>query len=712
LSQALAAALEGSGYSVLYTRWTMASAKDSIIPEFTEKLDMTGARGRFDVQINEIRHARNGSKVLFRGIKTSSGNQTAKLKSLQGLNVWVLDEAEEMPDEKTFDVIDLSIRDKRRPNLVILCLNPVHKRHWIYRRFIEGKGIPDAGFSGVVGDTTYIHSDYRDNWANLPASYRDKATASKAGDPRQYKSIWLGAWMDEVQGALWDWGMIADHRIEPGEPLPDMVRVVVAIDPSVSSTGHQDEVGIVVVGKGTDGHFYVLGDVSGTLTPNEWAREALRAYDLHKADCIVGEVNNGGDLVEINLRTVRRDFRFIKVTASRGKITRAQPIASLYSEGLVHHIGRFMELESEMMSYTGNDGQPSPGRLDACFVAGTMITTSMGLIPIERVKAGDYVLTRAGYHRVLVSEKTRESAEVLTLTLSCGICLTCSLDHPIWVNQKGWTESCKIEPGQFVELDWLSASYLMESNTSDISLNLTQKKSISDQCHQGSSQEVSNSILRFGKRSTARYLKENWFTIKTAIRSITCLRTYAVYLEKSTQTFIESRMMKWLRGWITPGCTLQNGTEAKPELLGTQIMGAKHGLEEIESTKRSAIVAENCLSLFSRSADLHCRFAPASASIGITKETRDTLSTGRAKCAENSLRSGLTENSRHVLARVVLKSGAGMQDVYNLHVENQHEYYANGVLVHNCVWALSELSGVDQVASSASIQATAPNARR
>lgn len=364
LSTALAEAMRYPGYSVLFTRWTMASAKDSIIPEFAEKIELLGAQGEFTSTLQEISH-KGGSRILFRGIKTSSGNQTAKLKSLQGLNVWVLDEAEEMPDEKTFDVIDLSIRDKRRPNLIILCLNPVHKRHWIYRRFFEGKGIPDSGFNGIVDDCQYVHTTYRDNWTNLPASYRNKALASKRGDPRQYNSIWLGAWCDEVIGSLWDWGMISDHRADPEVPLPDMVRVVVAIDPSVSSTGHQDEVGIVVAGKGTDGQYYVLGDDSGTLTPNEWARAALRAYDRHKADCVIGETNNGGDLVEINLRTVRRDFRFLKVNASRGKITRAQPIASLYSEGRVHHVGRFPELESEMMSYTGDGGQASPGRLDA-----------------------------------------------------------------------------------------------------------------------------------------------------------------------------------------------------------------------------------------------------------------------------------------------------------------------------------------------------------
>lgn len=382
LASGLCSAMEGKGYQILFTRWTMASAKDSIIPEFAEKLDLLRSRNRFEVQAHEIKHKTSESRILFRGIKTSSGNQTAKLKSLQGLNVWVLDEAEEMPDERTFDTIDLSIRDKRRPNLIVLCLNPVHKRHWIYRRFFEGKGIPDAGFNGVVGDTTYIHADYRDNWRNLPESYRAKAVQSFRGDPRLYNAIWLGAWAEEVVGALWTWGMISDHRITLGDDgeatvkLPDLARVVVAVDPSVSSTGRQDEAGVVAAGKGIDGHFYVLGDDSGVLSPIDWARAAFRSHDRHQADAIVAEANQGGDLVEVNLRTVRRDFRFIKVHASRGKITRAEPIAALYSQGLVHHVGRFPELESEMMSYAGYDGQASPNRLDALVWALTELSAT------------------------------------------------------------------------------------------------------------------------------------------------------------------------------------------------------------------------------------------------------------------------------------------------------------------------------------------------
>jgi predicted phage terminase large subunit-like protein len=349
------------GMACLFTRWTMASAKDSIIPEFREKIDMLGVAQEYSVTANDITHA-SGSRIMFRGIKTSAGNQTAKLKSIQGLNVWVLDEAEEMPDEGTFDVIDLSIRDKRRRNLVILCLNPVHKRNWIYRRWFNDN-VPSE-FCGTIGDVTYIHTDYRHNMANLPESYKERIRQAKAGNPARFAHVWRGAWVNEVQGALWSYDMIADHRRDTSE-IPDMVRIVVAIDPSVSSTGRQDEVGIVVAGKGIDGHYYVLADYSGRLSPAEWAKVAINAYDVHRADAIVGETNQGGDLVAANIHNMRKTVKFIPVHASRGKITRAEPIATLYSQGLVHHVGRFPEQESELMSYAGYESQASPGRLDA-----------------------------------------------------------------------------------------------------------------------------------------------------------------------------------------------------------------------------------------------------------------------------------------------------------------------------------------------------------
>ena len=372
VSLALSLAIRDPGACCLFTRWTMASARDSIIPEFREKISLLGADAEYTVTANDITH-NSGSRIMFRGIKTSAGNQTAKLKSLQGLNIWVLDEAEEMPDEATFDTIDLSIRDSRRRNLVILCLNPVHKRHWIYRRWFDGR--VTAGFCGTQDDVSYIHTDYQDNLDNLPESYQDRIRAAKAGNPTRFDHIWRGAWVDEVQGALWSWDMIS--HVERAD-VPQLIRVVVAVDPNVTSGAGADECGIVVAGEGADHHYYVLADASARIGPAEWARVACQQYAVHEADHIVAESNNGGEMVQLTINGYNRSVPVHLVSASRGKMTRAEPVASLYSQGRVHHVGRFPELASEMMSYTGIPGQSSPNRLDAAVWA---ITDLMGTSP-------------------------------------------------------------------------------------------------------------------------------------------------------------------------------------------------------------------------------------------------------------------------------------------------------------------------------------------
>jgi phage terminase large subunit len=125
------------GIRVLFTRYTMVSAHLSIIPEFLEKIQLLGYENIFSVNKAEVVNLKNKSDILFRGIKTSAGNQTASLKSLQGISCWVLDEAEELIDEDIFDTIDLSIREKNIQNRIVLILNPVTKEHWIYNRFFQ-----------------------------------------------------------------------------------------------------------------------------------------------------------------------------------------------------------------------------------------------------------------------------------------------------------------------------------------------------------------------------------------------------------------------------------------------------------------------------------------------------------------------------------------------------------------------------------------------
>jgi predicted phage terminase large subunit-like protein len=165
--------------------------------------------------------------------------------------------------------------------------------------------------------------------------------------------------LTDTPGALWTHAMLESRR-----PAPDLTRVVVAIDPAVTSGESSDETGIVVAGIGVDGRGYVLADRSCRLSPDGWAQRAVQAFDDYKADAVIAEVNNGGDLVEQTIRTVRRTIPYRKVTASRGKQTRAQPVAALYEQGKVSHVEVFADLEEQLTSWTPESGT-SPDRLDA-----------------------------------------------------------------------------------------------------------------------------------------------------------------------------------------------------------------------------------------------------------------------------------------------------------------------------------------------------------
>ena len=195
-------------HKILFTRQTMTSAHLSIIPEFQEKIDLLELNGVFDVKRSEIVNTTSNSEIIFKGLKTSSGDQTASLKSLQGVTTWILDEAEELNDEKIFDKINLSIRQKGVQNRVILILNPSTKEHWIYKRFFEQSGVKE-GFTGVKGNVTYIHSTYLDNIDNLDESFLHEVARIKQHNPKKYKHVILGGWLDKAEGVVfnnWSFG--------------------------------------------------------------------------------------------------------------------------------------------------------------------------------------------------------------------------------------------------------------------------------------------------------------------------------------------------------------------------------------------------------------------------------------------------------------------------------------------------------------------------
>lgn len=192
---------------ILFTRYTLRSASISIIPEFLQKIELLGMQEDFYITKDEIINKKSGSRILFRGIKTSSGDQTANLKSLQGVTTWVLDEAEELTDEETFDKIDLSVRSRDTQNRVIMIMNPSTKEHWIYQRFFEAKGMQD-GKNIQKNDTTYIHTTYLDNKENLSNSYINQLENIRLRRPEKYKHQILGGWLDKAEGVVFsNWQM-------------------------------------------------------------------------------------------------------------------------------------------------------------------------------------------------------------------------------------------------------------------------------------------------------------------------------------------------------------------------------------------------------------------------------------------------------------------------------------------------------------------------
>ena len=189
------------GHTILFTRYTLASAYISIIPEFIDKLEQLDIFDDFYITKDEIKNKRSGSKIIFKGIKTSSGDQTANLKSLQGVTTFILDEAEELTSEDTFDKIDLSVRQQGSHNRVILILNPTSKEHWIYTRYFEDKGVQE-GSNTTKGNVTYIHTTYLDNKENLSESYLSQIENIKKRRPEKYKHQMLGGWLSAAEGVI------------------------------------------------------------------------------------------------------------------------------------------------------------------------------------------------------------------------------------------------------------------------------------------------------------------------------------------------------------------------------------------------------------------------------------------------------------------------------------------------------------------------------
>jgi len=328
------------------------------------KLDKTNWYAEFE----------NGSQIWFGGLDDKE--RTEKILGMEFATIY-LNECSQIPwssvgiavtrlAQRVEQMLKGAAPSVLRPRMYYDC-NPPSKAHWSYLIFIQ-KRDPETKQNLVhPEDYASFQINPQDNAANLSDGY---LTTLQSLSARLRKRFLEGNFADATPNQLFTDEWIETWRHPEGEPLPDLVRVVVGVDPSGSGdadNADNDEIGIVVGGLGTDGNAYLLEDCTVKAGPGTWGRISGDAYERHEADIVVGEANFGGDMVRHVIQTARPRTPFKKVTASRGKVVRAEPFSSLYEQGKVRHVGRFAQLEDELAAFStfGYTGEGSPNRADA-----------------------------------------------------------------------------------------------------------------------------------------------------------------------------------------------------------------------------------------------------------------------------------------------------------------------------------------------------------
>ena len=315
----------------------------------------------------------NGSTIWFGGLDDKE--RTEKILGMEFVTIY-LNECSQIPlsshgvavtrlAQKVDQILAGRDPAPMRPRMYYDA-NPPNKAHWLYRLFIEKrdpetkKPVPNAN------DYAHFQINPADNVENLSTGYLDTLKSLSA---RLQKRFLHGEFADATPNGLFSDEDIDKWRVTDGV-LPDFVRVIVGVDPSGSGdidNADNDAIGIIVGALGTDGNAYLLEDCTVKAGPATWGRIATSAFERHEADCIVGESNYGGDMVRQTIQTARARTPYKAVTATRGKVVRAEPFSSLYEAGKCRHVGNFHDLEDELTAFStfGYTGSGSPNRADA-----------------------------------------------------------------------------------------------------------------------------------------------------------------------------------------------------------------------------------------------------------------------------------------------------------------------------------------------------------
>lgn len=674
-------------HQILYTRYTMVSAGMSIIPEMMEKIDLDGTTKYFKTTKTDIVNKMTKSRIMFRGIKTSSGNQTAKLKSIQGITTFVCDEAEEWTSEDEFDKIMLSIRKKGIQNRIIIIMNPCDSNHFIYKKYIEKthKLVEIDGVQVQISthpNVLHIHTTYFDNLDNLSPEFLKEVEDMKVSNPEKYAHVVIGRWADVAEGAVFKkWGIVDEFpawakKIAFGQDFG------YTHDPSASI-----RCGIVDNALYLDEVDYRTGllssDIIKTLRP--WGLKVI----ADSADPrLIQEIHNGG----IKIYAVEKGAGSINAGIDKMKDMEIYITKSSYN------------LQSEFRKYVwakdkdGNYINEPEDHDNHCFVGETLVMTSVGNKRIDKIRKGDYVLTSNGFRKVnkFFDNGCRKILHTRLVFSNFIVEIKATPEHK-FKTINGWKQLQELTKGDVL----YTCKSLMAKNTNYMPENVI------------SPVELNDYIVKCGNSIMGKYLKGIMFTIKMKtlgimiypiLNLLRCTHIYGITQKSKVE------IMNCLHGEeriLPKQANLPlNGTNQRRE--GNGIAKKQKSNLQMQSRKPSFVNGVEKSSLPFQTEIISFAQTNAKQPIGIIQGL--ITKRGNANGAAMNLLQTNTARPNFVVGDVadnILQASELKEieivkedicNVYDIEVEDMHEFFANGVLVHNCIdavryYVLGELLG-------------------
>ena len=343
----------------VYCQQTKADLNTSAINQWENRLKDMGLWNCFQKSGNRYTYVPNGSTIVFKGFQASPEAVEA-MKGFSNLSIAYVDEAQST-DQQAFDNLIGSIRSKNDMKLIV-SLNPSDINCYLYKRFF--KDLPSQNFSGIIDDKLYVYSSYEDVKQHIGASKIKVIEDIKKTDPIKFSNQYLGKWLQNSEKAALTKELL-ELAEKPTEIPQNYQKTIISIDPAVTANENSDDTGITVVAF-NNGEYYLLDDATGIYQPSQWALKVKELYEKYNCDEIIYESNQGGLLVQQNIRNATGDFCSIEsVRATKGKLLRWEPCRALYELNKVHHVRHFEDLNYELLTYGTNLNKRSPGHLDA-----------------------------------------------------------------------------------------------------------------------------------------------------------------------------------------------------------------------------------------------------------------------------------------------------------------------------------------------------------